>query len=540
MGPIIELNNENLFKISEDIRKPAYERDKLKIGIVQIGPSNFARGHLATFVDDAIDSLYKQDDPRWQHWGICAVSLQAPDQSKRNTRDILKPHDNLYTVVERSKDNPSARIIGCIKDIMVAQERDATPEQTQQARDAIIDRMANADTKLITLTVTQTGYKFTPGKDKGLCHETLDYIAEALEKRFDDARAQGKKPEAFTIMSCDNIPHNGTNLRHALALCISERPKDFRDWVRDQVPIIPATMVDRIVPGTEQSQLSILPEKYGYSDKGVIFTEKFRQFVIANTPNATLPPQFENMSGVMMVDEVSPYELAKLRILNGTHLALGMLGRLHNHETTSAALQDPEIKSFIKGFMKEVSGTLSDLPGMDMQTYCNNIYSRLADPALDDQLQRLARNSSDKLQTRVLDPLSDAYMKNLPHDHMVKTVALWVKYLQAGAREGYDIVDESAEKKGLMRVAAGLNGSVESLLGTDVFGKLLNDVRFARELDKEYSELHNKAVLPVFARNDNCDNDNDTSSTTSGGGGPSVEEIFCKRAKNPQSKPTPP
>ncbi len=537
----IVLNEQNLYKLPDAVQKPSYDRSSLKVGIVQIGPSNFFRGHLATFIDDLCDRQVEG----WDTMGICAVSLQEPKEGKRDTRAIMQKHDFLYTVSERQMDDTSERVIGCVKNVMNAIPHKISDDMTQEQRDenaaakeAVIQRLAHPQTKLVTMTVTQDGYVYTKDKPKGECERTLDYIAEALERRFDAAKAAGVKPVPFTIMSCDNMANNGIRLKGGLSKCIGEDPKgragreDFYQWVMNEVPIVPATMVDRIVPGTEQKQLDELEKKHGYQDSGAIFTEKHRQFVIQNTPNAVLPPL--DLVGALFTDEPAPYEMTKLRMVNGAHFALGMTARLNGYENTGEAMRDGKIGTFIRGFIEEVAETTIFPHGVDKNDYINATYERMFGS---DQSQRLARKSSEKLSPRLLEPLTDAYVRDLPRAHIIEAVALWPMYLKAAAKDSnFDILDDHSKQQGWIGLAGTMNGTLDpAFFETGAFGQLINRPTFQKDITVAYEELSQRG-LAVFAQLEKHANE---TPKLSGCGGPGPENTVGARTTPPQFKVAP-
>lgn len=429
---IQRLSGHELSALPADIKTPTYDRDKVKTGIVHIGPSAFFRGHLAVYVDD----LLEQGET---DWGICAVSLRTDE-----VRNALENQKYLYTVVEQSNQGNSARVIGSINKMLVARE---SPQ-------AVLDQLASPDTKLVTLTVTQSGYYHKNGSldfdNEDIKNDllnadeptsTVGYLVKALEMRME----RGLPP--FTVMSCDNLPGNGEILSKVVRAYAKERSQELHDWIEKHVAF-PSTMVDRIVPRLNDDHKKALMSDFGLQDNWPVFTEKFRQFVITKPANGAPLPQFER-AGALLVDDVAPFELTKIRLLNGSHMALGMIGRLAGYTYAHEAINDSRIRTYIDGFMDEMTDTLPAVPGVDLGQYRATVIDRLRSPFMKDELQRLARNGVDKVDSRFLQAMRDnmAAKPGQAPEHLSFAVATWVHYLKIS--HTMDILDDKAAKANL-------------------------------------------------------------------------------------------
>lgn len=426
---IQRLSGHELSTLPAAIKTPSYDRAHIKTGIVHIGPSAFFRGHLAVYVDD----LLEQGET---DWGICAVSLRTDE-----VRNALENQKYLYTVVEQGNQGNSARVIGSINKMLVARE---SPQ-------AVLDQLASPDTKLVTLTVTQSGYYHKNGSldfdNEDIKNDllnadeptsTVGYLVKALEMRME----RGLPP--FTVMSCDNLPGNGEILSKVVRAYAGERSQALHDWIAQHVEF-PSTMVDRIVPRLNDDHKKSLMNDFGLQDNWPIFTEKFRQFVITKPANGAPLPRFER-AGALVVDDVAPFELTKIRLLNGAHMALGMIGRLAGYTYAHEAIGDARIRTYIDGFMDEMTDTLPAVPGVDLGQYRATVIDRLSSPFMKDELQRLARNGVDKVDSRFLQATRDAMAappQKVP-EHLSFAVATWVHYLKIS--HTMDIMDEKAIK----------------------------------------------------------------------------------------------
>src|SRR5208282_5950281 len=220
------------------------------------------------------------------------------------------------------------------------------------------------------------------------------FIVEALRRR----RAAGVAP--FTVLSCDNLPSNGATARRVLQRMAELREPDLVRWVADAVPC-PCAMVDRIVPATTDEDRRRVAERLGCFDAWPTVTEPFSQWVIEDRFGAGRPRLEE--SGATMVADVVPFELAKLRLLNGTHSALAYLGYLAGFETLSEVMADPAFARFARGLMdEEVTPTLAGRGLEDLASYKSQLIERFRNPGLRHRTQQIAMDGTQKLPQRLL------------------------------------------------------------------------------------------------------------------------------------------
>ena len=339
------LSNATLSLLPKGVVRPAFDRDRMKIGIVHLGIGAFHRAHQAVYTD----SVLAGGD---NGWAILGVSLRSGD-----TRDALGPQDGLYTVATRSGDADGFRVIGSIGRLLVA------PENPQ----AVVDAMTDPAVRIVSLTVTEKGYCYSPAaaaldeNHPDIVHDlanpaaprsAIGFIVEALSRR----QADGGEP--FTLLSCDNLPANGRTLRRVVTRFAELRDPLLADYIRQRVAF-PSTMVDRIVPATTDSDRAMTGAATGLYDAWPIMTEPFSQWVVEDHFPAGRPP-WENF-GVTFVEDVDAFELMKLRLLNGSHSTLAYLGYLAGHETVSDVM---EADGF-GGLVEWARGPALPLPAVD-------------------------------------------------------------------------------------------------------------------------------------------------------------------------------
>lgn len=383
---MVSLNQATLSQLPSTVGTPTYDRAAVSAGIVHLGVGNFHRAHQAMFIDRILARGVTG-------WAICGVGMLEFDQA---VRDALRAQDNLYTLVTYAPDGtPVARVIGSIHEYLYA------PDDP----DAVLDRLAAPATRIVSLTITEGGYsvndatgEFDPRDPLTLGDlepgerppaSVLGYLAAGLARR----REAGTPP--FTVMSCDNIQGNGHVARSALLGFAGRKDPGLAAWIAEHVAF-PSSMVDRITPATtDETRASVLTE-YGIEDRWPVRAESFAQWVLEDKFPLGRPPY--ELVGVQVVDDVEPYELMKLRLLNASHQAVGHLGLLAGEEWVHEVCREPLFADFLLDYMhQEAIPTLRPVPGIDLDAYCQELIDRFSSEAIRDTLARLTFDASDRI-----------------------------------------------------------------------------------------------------------------------------------------------
>jgi len=448
-----------------EIARPAYDRAATKRGIVHLGIGAFHRAHQAIYFDRALAA----GDPRW---AITGVSLRSA-----GVRDQLGPQDGLYSVVVRDGDAEQIRIVGAVGEVLVAPEDPA----------AVIAALAHPDTHIVTLTITEKGYKLdraaggllTDDPDVASDLASLDaprtaigFIVAALARRW----AEGLPP--FTALSCDNLPHNGALLSDAVIAMASAHDPYLADWIASE-GAFPASMVDRIVPATTDEDVASLAESLGVEDRAMVKTEPFTQWVVEDR-FAGEHPDFAAL-GVYLTDSVGPWEDAKLRLLNGAHSAIAYLGGLAGDTFVHEFVAREEGRRYVEMLWDEVQPTLTPPAALDVDAYRRELMARFSNPALRHRTYQIAMDGSQKLPQRLIATLADRRAADRPFDALALAVAGWVRW-QSGRTdtgETFEVEDPIADR--LSRAIG-----VDALL-TEI-GASLDDVA-RREIAARVSDL---------------------------------------------------
>ena len=396
-----------------DIARPAYDRGAVKTGIIHLGIGAFHRAHQAAVFDAALAS----GDLRW---GVTGVSLRSP-----GVRDRMEPQDSLYSLVVPDGVREDVRVIGAIGRVLVAPEDPA----------AVIAALASPEVHIVTLTVTEKGYKLDPATWR-LIEDDADVAADLasldlprtapgfLVAGLAQRRAAGLHP--FTAISCDNLPHNGRRLGEAVLTLARAHDPALARWIEAE-GAFPQTMVDRIVPATAPEDIAALANRLGVEDRAMVKTEAFAQWVIEDR-FAGPRPGFVAL-GVELTADVAPWEEAKLRLLNGAHSGVAYLGGLAGIDYVHEFVAIEEGRRFIETLWDEAGATLSPPLELDVAAYRRDLMARFANPALMHRTRQIAIDGSQKLPQRLLATLRARRGRSSPA--LTLAVAAWMRW-QAG------------------------------------------------------------------------------------------------------------
>jgi fructuronate reductase len=404
--------------------QPRVDPTRLEVGIVHLGIGAFHRAHQAVYTEDALAA-----SPTNQ-WGICGVT-----QRSTAVAEALRPQDCLYSVVERDAEHSSLRVIGTVREVLCATEQ---PE-------VVVSRLATTATRVVTITVTEKGYRCDPATGRLARHDP-EIVADATGRPPRTvvgqlvgglrARRQGDNGP-LTVVSCDNLPHNGDTVAGLVAdfcdLLPSPQADDLREWVEANVSF-PNTMVDRIVPATTDADRAEASRLLGLDDGAAVVAEPFRQWVIEDRFAAARPAW--EYAGAVLTDDVGPYEAIKLRLLNGSHSTLAYLGALAGCEYIADVVAIDEFAELVCRLVdEEVIPTLSVPAAFDLEGYKADVLHRLGNPALHHRVEQVAMDGSEKLPRRLLSTIRDLLRAGSEPRLACVGVAAWMRCVSARAND---------------------------------------------------------------------------------------------------------
>lgn len=467
--------------VNANATKPNYDRGKIQPGIVHIGVGAFHRAHQAVYIDDLLAS-----EPKW---GIIGASLRNADMA-----NALNPQDGNYTLCVNGSEQSEYRIIGSILDVIDASSN----------CEALLQQLADPAIRIVSLTVTEKGYCLDPATgrlDQKHSEVNADLasphapstvpgiLVEALRRRKNNGI------EAFTILSCDNLPNNGRTTRAAVVDMARLLDTNLAAWIEENASF-PNSMVDRITPASTAEDNIQIAKHIGLDDAAPVITEPFTQWVIEdNFCNGR--PKFEE-AGAMMVADVEAFENMKLRMLNGSHSTLAYLGYLKGHETVADAISNPVLSKLVTDMMTiEIIPALDMPKEVDLYAYRDALIERFQNKSLKHRTWQIAMDGSQKLPQRLLDSVRERIKNGEPYECLAQGVAGWMRYAT-----GVDLDGNSIDVRDPMRDQLHQIGQehlsnpgelveaftkIEAIFGTD----LSQDLGFKQNITKAY--LHHFA-----------------------------------------------
>jgi fructuronate reductase len=475
------LSERNLDRGSRQLLRPGYRRAQTRIGTVHFGPGAFHRAHQAFY----FDRLLEKDATR----AICAVSLRTAA-----LRDALTPQDGLYTLVELDE-APTLRAIGALRELLVAAESPA----------AVSARLCDPDTSVITMTVTEKGYCLDGAGGLDLTHpdivhdlshpdapqSLIGWLVRGLELRRE------RRLPPYLVVSCDNLAANGPTLRRAVLAFAARRDSGLAGWI-EEAARFPRTMVDSITPATDAALRQRVAQATGLDDAWPVQRERFVQWVMEEV-DFPGQPDWESV-GVTVSRDVTAYERAKLRLLNGAHSTLAYLGLLGGMETVADAMGQPALRTFVERLMVEdIEPTLTAPRPGALAAYRESILRRFENPAMRHLLAQIAWDGSQKLPIRILGTIIDALRAGRSVARLTVPVAAWMHFIRARARDGIAIVDPLATQLadlGLQASGGAAHDLPLYLALPGVFPAVLTqEPRFMRALAEAYDAIGARGAL---------------------------------------------
>ncbi|MGR3466093.1 mannitol dehydrogenase family protein [Limimaricola sp.] len=483
----IDLNAAALDRLPEGVDGPGYARAGLVAGIVHIGVGNFHRAHMAVYLDRLFATGTDHD------WAICGAGVRPGDAKMR---DALEAQDWLTTVVELDPAGLSARVTGAMIDF------------TEIDSAKLVARMCDPAIRIVSLTVTEGGW-FVDARSGGFdeTHPDIRHDAQApdapktafgmilaaLKRR----REAGLAP--FTVMSCDNLPENGHVAKQTVVGLAALSDAGFADWVAANVAF-PNSMVDCITPATSDRERAIVRDRFGLNDAVPVACEPFRQWVLEdNFPQGR--PRLEQV-GAEFVADVAPFELMKLRILNGGHAAIAYASALLGHHFVHDAMADPRIVSWLAALeTREIIPTLAPIEGVDFETYRRKVAERFANPEIGDTIPRLCFDGTNRQPKFILPVIRDALAAGRPVEGLALEVAMWCRYCAGTDEAGAAIAPNDDNAEDLKRRALATKDDPSAFLSNAaVFGDLGDNPTFADAFARQIGAVWADGVAAALDR----------------------------------------
>ncbi len=478
----VKLSIAALARLPAGVAAPKYQRSDLKPGILHIGVGNFHRAHQAVYLDDLFNIGVDHD------WALVGAGVREPDVDMRAK---LEAQDWLTTVVEQEAGQSTVRVTGAMIDFI-------PPFDVE----AMLSRLAKPEIRIVSLTVTEGGYYISPATQRfdpahpDIVHDAkhaaqpktaFGLIAAGLKRR----RAQGVPP--FTVMSCDNIPGNGHVTENAVAGLAELSDPELAQWIRKSVAF-PNSMVDRITPATTERERAILRESHGVEDSWPVFCEAFRQWVVEDRfPSGR--PALEKV-GVTFTADVAPYELMKIRILNGGHAAIAYPAGLLDIHFVHEAMEDKQIPIFLETLEKrEVLPVVPPPPQVDLEAYRKKVAERFANPKIGDTISRLCLDGSNRQPKFILPTVRDRLAGGASVKGLALVSAMWCRYCAGESESGKVIPPNDPSWDRLQAAAKPARDDPRAFLAMrDIFGELADNPAYVAAFSTALGSLWTKGV----------------------------------------------
>ncbi|WP_221932993.1 mannitol dehydrogenase family protein [Tessaracoccus rhinocerotis] len=453
--------------MTEPLNATTYEAGtRPPVRIVHLGLGAFHRAHQAWYTQRAGDG-----------WGIAAFTGRSPDAA-----EVLAAQDGLYTLVVRGPDGDSHEVITSVV---------AAHDGADLA--ALAALVAQAEVAVVTLTVTEAGYKLRPGNaeldvDDPQVAADIEALRAHYAKDFTVGHALGGKVRSATarlvvglaarraadgwpiaVVSCDNLPGNGAAAKASVLGFASAVDPLLAKWIVDNVSFVDSS-IDRITPRTTDEDKLAVAEATGYADASPVVTEPFASWVLAGDfPGGR--PAWES-AGAVFVDDLEAFERRKLWLLNGAHSLMAYAGALRGHGTISAALADPVVSGWVEDFWDAAANHLTD-PELDVPGYRAALRDRFANPRIAHYLSQIGMDGTLKLAARAVPVFLAERRAGRDGVAALRPIAAWMDRVTEQVSAGEHVQDPAGPR---IAIAAGTDDQTPALLA-------LVDQQLASELD---------------------------------------------------------
>ncbi|MDF1774849.1 MAG: mannitol dehydrogenase family protein [Rhizobiaceae bacterium] len=482
----IKLNQQFLDRLPGNVSVPKYDRSKLSPGILHMGVGNFHRAHQAIYLNRLFDLGDSLD------WAIIGAGTRANDAEMRRR---LHDQDWLTTIVELEPSGLTATVCGSMVDFI-----DIDPAR-------IVEALARPEIRIVSLTITEGGYyldattggfqsdhpeMLADGRNPQAPKTVFGLLLAGIERR----RQAGLPP--FTVMSCDNLPENGKITRQTMIGLAQLMSGELAAWVEANVAF-PNSMVDCITPATSDRMRQTVAAEFDILDSSPVACEPFRQWVLEdNFPQGR--PALEKV-GVEFVDDVAPYELMKLRILNGGHASIAYPAALIGIDFVHDAMAEPLVSGFLESVeTREIIPTVPLVPGVDFSDYFAKVKTRFSNAAVADTIPRLCLDGSNRQPKFILPTIADRLKEGLPVDGLALEVALWCRYCFATDDAGNALEVADAKAEYLRQRAQKAKDNPSAFLDMqDIFGLLGDNAVFVQAFSSSLRSLWDEGTRQTLA-----------------------------------------
>jgi fructuronate reductase len=394
------------------------------VRIVHLGLGAFARAHQAWYTATVDDT---------NEWGIAAFTGRSATAAEE-----LAPQNGLYSLIERSAEGDTASVVTSLV------------EAWDGARiDRLVQLIGAPTTAIVTLTITESGYRLNPDGSPALDDPAVSADVELLRSLFAEDATMGGKDGPRTalgrlllgletrrrgdvgplaVVPCDNMPDNGPYVRAGLLGLAATTSDRLAEWIDQNVSFV-STSVDRITPKTTASDIAAVTALTGWADAAPVVTEPFHDWILSGAFPAGRPDW--ERAGARFVEDIEPFERRKLWILNGAHSLLAYAGLLRGHETVAQAISDPACRSEVLELWAE---SMRHLPatGLDLDDYAQALLKRFENARIEHRLEQISGEGLTKIRVRFVPVALAEREEGRGADACAAAIGAWVAFLRSG------------------------------------------------------------------------------------------------------------
>lgn len=482
VSPLAKLDNAALSSLPTSVLRPQYDRSQLTAGILHIGVGNFHRAHQAWYLHRLMQMGQARD------WAIIGAGVRPYDIAQRQK---LMAQDCLSTLIELDPSGTSVEVVGSVIDYL----------PIHQDNGLLIDRMAQPDIKIVSLTVTEGGYFVDPATNTfDVSHPDIRYdianpaqpktvfgaIVAALQLR----KTRGLGP--FTGLCCDNLQGNGNILRRNVVSLARLMDPGLAEWI-DTTCTFPNSMVDCIVPATGAKERDMV-RSLGIDDAVPVTHEKFRQWVIEDAFCAGRPDW--DLVGATFADNVHDFEAMKIRILNGGHQVIANVGELLGLSTVADCMSHKLVGDlFQKVTRAEIAPLVKAVPNMAPDTYIDLIARRFSNPEIVDTVRRVAFDGSSRHPGFLVPTIRHGLERGTPVEGLALVEAAWARMCE-GRREDGSVIEANDPHWVTLQNAACAAKSDPAiwLAQSQYYGDLATSPVFSSAFIRWLNAIHQKGI----------------------------------------------
>ena len=499
---VIAVNKANIPEIKAEglVECPTYDPSEVSAGILQVGVGNFFRSHFCLYCEDVLNTPDLFEDNK--EWGIAGAGLYSPKK-----RTMLEPQDWIQTLVERDGTSAKAKLLCSMVDYLPQNTEDESKKH-----EALMDKLLDPSTKIVSLTITEGGYFLYDGRfnlaDPAIMKDldnpdSPQTIFGMMIKALKIRREKDIAP--FTIMSCDNIPHNGDVVKSIMTGLAEQQCSldeqlactNFADYIENEVAF-PNSMVDRITPAATDVSIAWLKDTFGVEDVQPVFGEPFRQWVLEDKFCNGRPAwdKLPEDAGIIFTDDVGCYELMKIRILNGGHASLAYIAALLDVEYVDGAMNHELIGPFLDIIEKtEIIPTVPPVPGVVLEEYWDIIKERFSNPTIEDTIGRNTYDGASRQPKFIVPVAADALKKGTKIDGLAMVSAMWCRYCQGTTESGKPVPSRDPIWSRLTETAEEAKTNPNAWLAMkDVYGEVGENPEFQAAFAKALNIINEEGV----------------------------------------------